>query len=312
MTRVVPPPTRATRAPLLIELLLGDVPLERFLGEHYLRAPFVGVGGAENLRALADDSLLPRLIEHSSCEVTVVRDGRQLRLPRPASADEARTHEAAGCSLVFRHAERYCPALACLAGSLAHTFHGPVDLHVYRTPASRHGFGWHYDAEEVFIIQTAGIKEYRLRRNTVVDAPLLEDMPADLGFVRETSPVTACRLAPGDWLYIPSGWWHMAAAIEPSVSLSLGVMAATPLAVLDALRARLAASPVWRRRMPPTGWAGTETAIEVSRDLLAPLSAELAHLLTAPGTLSAFVEARRKDAQRQCHLPGRGTMAAVV
>lgn len=311
MTRVVPPPQPTTRAPLLVELLLGDVPLERFLAEHYLRAPFVGIGGATSLRTLADDDLPRRLIEQSSCEVTVVRDGRQLALPRPTSADEAKDHEAAGCSLVFRHAERHCPALACLAGSLAHTFHGAVDLHVYRTPAGHHGFGWHYDAEEVFILQAAGSKVYHLRRNTVSEAPPPAELPADPGFARETSPTTSCRLGPGDWLYIPSGWWHVAEAVEPSLSLSAGVMAATPLSVLDWLRARLAAAPAWRRRLPPTGWAGDATTLDLYRDALAPLADELARLLTASETLSGLVEARRRDAQRQCHLPTLGTMAAV-
>jgi 50S ribosomal protein L16 3-hydroxylase len=311
MTRIVPPPAPATATPLLIELLLGDLPLPRFLAEHYLRAPFLRAGTAASLRELADDGLLERLVERSACELTLVRDGVQLALPRPASVAEVLAHEAAGCSLVCRHAERHCPALACLAGSMAHAFHGTVDLHVYRTPAGHHGFGWHYDAEEVFIIQTAGIKDYHLRRNTVVEAPLLEDLPPDLGFARESSPLVTWRLRPGDWLYIPSGWWHRAEAIEPSVSLSLGVMAATPLAVLDHVRARLAASPAWRRRLPPTGWAGAATASAGYLDLLATLADELAREFKDPGILAGFVEARRRDAQRQCHLPELGTLAVV-
>jgi ribosomal protein L16 Arg81 hydroxylase len=33
----------------------------------------------------------------------------------------------------------------------------------------------------------------------------------------------ACRLLPGDWLYMPKGYWHLAHAYEHSLSLSIGV-----------------------------------------------------------------------------------------
>ena len=35
-------------------------------------------------------------------------------------------------------------------------FAAPVDVHLYCTPAGQPGFGWHYDAEDVFVLQTAG------------------------------------------------------------------------------------------------------------------------------------------------------------
>jgi ribosomal protein L16 Arg81 hydroxylase len=40
---------------------------------------------------------------------------------------------------------------------------------------------------------------------------------------------TRCRTArlfAGDWLYIPSRWWHMAKCIEDSLSISLGLSVA--------------------------------------------------------------------------------------
>src|SRR5947199_5431507 len=33
-------------------------------------------------------------------------------------------------------------------------------------------------------------------------------------------------LIPGDWLYVPRGWWHCARATEDSLSLSIGVLTA--------------------------------------------------------------------------------------
>ena len=39
----------------------------------------------------------------------------------------------------------------------------------------------------------------------------------------ERSPLQTARLLPGDCLYLPAGFWHMARSIEDSLSMSLGV-----------------------------------------------------------------------------------------
>src|SRR5437588_513514 len=81
---------------------------------------------------------------------------------------------------------------------------------------------------EVFIIQVQGCKEYTLRQNTVNPWPVWDTMPADLGYERETSRLRmTCRLEAGDWLYIPSGWWHIARTQAASLHLSIGVMPVT-------------------------------------------------------------------------------------
>ena len=112
-------------------------------------------------------------------------------------------------------------------------------MQLYATPAGHFSFGWHYDPEEVFILQTIGVKEYFLRPNTVHPNPVLETMPRDMQYERETPACFACTLVPGDWLYIPSGYWHKARAAEAALSISLGVFAPTALDLYDGLRSRL-------------------------------------------------------------------------
>jgi ribosomal protein L16 Arg81 hydroxylase len=63
-----------------------------------------------------------------------------------------------------------------------------------------------------------------MRRNTVNPRPRVDAIPRDAHFERETSPVLACTLLPGDWLYVPRGWWHMAYATRDALSLSVGVL----------------------------------------------------------------------------------------
>jgi 50S ribosomal protein L16 3-hydroxylase len=98
-----------------------------------------------------------------------------------------------------------------------------VHIQLFVTPAGTHSFGWHYDFEDVFIVQATGVKEYFLRDNTVERQRARGTCPDFERFRQEISPLATVRLLQRDWLYIPSRWWHVAKCIEDSLSISVGV-----------------------------------------------------------------------------------------
>lgn len=127
-------------------------------------------------------------------------------------------------TLLIRHAERAHPVMRTIAQDFQSLFHCPIDLQIYCTPAQQEGFEWHYDLDEVFVIQTFGQKEFRLRKNTTSPRPLDRKASQRDYFLQEPPcPETRCWLKAGDWLYIPAGYWHKAQAITDSIHLSVGV-----------------------------------------------------------------------------------------
>jgi len=204
----------------MISSWLDDLPA--FRREHFQRAPFARPAVARRAMRLLTWDTVRRLVEVGA-DMLVVRNG-QLVDDRPATFAEALTLFREGYSLVLRRCEKHDPALRALADSVAGEFEGDVSIQVYATPASHHSFGWHYDCEDVFIAQTLGRKEYFLRANTVNPEPHIERMPHDMHYEREVTPAMASTLEPGDWLYVPRGWWHMARAYEDSLSISIGVL----------------------------------------------------------------------------------------
>jgi ribosomal protein L16 Arg81 hydroxylase len=299
-----------------MQQLLGDFPLPAFLAEHYLQEPLARRDTASPFKPLASREVIDRLVENPACDLLLVRDGAVYPGERPTTAAEAWRLHGEGYTLVLRHPDRHDAQLAELGRALSTQLSGTINLHVYCTPAGHGSFGWHCDPEEVFILQTEGSKHYQLRRNTLNPAPLLETLGEVTDPSREKTPVSECHLQAGDWLYIPGGYWHMAAAPgSPSVSISVGLMPATPIDVLDFLRARLLRSPRWRERFPPLGHASAMSDAEKMawcRELFQGLGAELQRMLQDPTFAMRFLAAAATAGVRSSSLEGTAEARGLI
>jgi hypothetical protein len=211
------------RTPEPLRRLIDDPVIDAFPEASWRRGPVVRSGTAAGVVPFMGWPGLDTLLE-AHPDLLVVRDGILQPAVDSLTGPEARAWFAHGWSIVVRGCDEIDPGLRLLAQAFVAALGGEAAVQVFATPASRGSFGWHYDCEDVFIVQTVGIKEYRLRENTVNPSPTLDAMPRDMHFERETTPVLECALIPGDWLYIPRGWWHRAFAIRDSLSISVGLL----------------------------------------------------------------------------------------
>ncbi len=241
---------------MTIQHWLGDqLDKTGFVAEYYGKLPFARREGGLDHCHLGSWETLGELLPRASTDLMVVRRNQRYQGADPTKLDDARELIEQGYTILVRHAERYHSGLAELANRFVDDFGAAVYIHLYATPGGEFGFGWHYDCEEVFILQTVGCKEYSLRKNTVHPWPLEETIPADMRYDRELMPLMRCRLAAGDWLYIPNGYWHRGDARETALSLAIGVMAPAAIDYVDFLRRHLLDSLLWRQRLPVQGEA---------------------------------------------------------
>jgi 50S ribosomal protein L16 3-hydroxylase len=239
-----------------LQSLLGRVPVDRFVAEYYQRLPYSGAVDPAHLREWSDWEMLLEILNDKRADVVVCRRNSRMD-DRPQDSADAQRLLDAGATILVRHAERHQPRLAAVATAFAREFAASVDLHVYCTPADEFGFGWHYDAEEVFIVLTHGRKQFSLRKNTVNPWPVEDTLPTDMHYEREIMPLWRCELKAGDWLYIPSGYWHKAEASELAISLAIGIAPRTTLDLIDVLRRELRESLFGRQRLPVCGAAAS-------------------------------------------------------
>ena len=218
----------ATYNDAMLSSWLAGSDLETFLRDTYRRAPFAQSDTAASaVRSLSWQTIMELLSSPAAEDMLVVRRGSLLTTDIPQTFRDLRQRFEDGWSVVFRRCERYHAGLARLAGSWEKELPGSVNIQVFATPQDTSSFGWHYDCEDVFIVQTSGSKEYMLRENTVNPAPTIDAMPRDMEYEKENSTLKmTCTLRTGDWLYIPRGFWHRARGIEDSLSISIGVLGA--------------------------------------------------------------------------------------
>ena len=283
----------------ILQQLLGNIPAATFLAENMFRSPFAVPGGCRDVIAWDAAATCERLLPQPELDLLVTREGHPWPGPPVNSKAIGETALAEGYTLCLRHADRHDPLLAKLAADFQAAFLAPIDVHVYCTPAERPGFGWHYDAEDVFILQTEGTKDWWLRKNTVNPWPLVETIPADMRYEREIMPAMHCTLAAGDWLYIPAGYWHRTSAPQVSTSLSIGILSPTGIDLIDSLRRDLLQDLRWRQRLPVLGSAQEKSDDELLAEctpLIAELASDLQRKLLSPRFLREFLAARRSNA----------------
>jgi len=279
-----------------LQTLFGEFPLSRFIADHMHRLPFAIASSARCVQELGNWDLLSDLVNADPAAAIIIRNGCRYDGPAPTTISDLMDLSGKGYTLYIRHAERLHHQLADLASVFEATFLGPVDIQAFATPSGSRGFPWHYDAEDVFILQTTGAKEYSLRKNTVNPWPLEETLPADMRYERELMPLMRVLLRAGDMLYIPSGYWHKAEALETgeaAISLAVGVMSRSAIDVYEFLRSRLVQSLVWRQRLPLLSSPEPEARMQLEETfhhLLRQLQDDLARTLADPGLVKDFLD----------------------
>ena len=226
---------------MLPEWLAPD-PQSWFIEHHLRKAPCARPAAAQEASALFSWQTLDRVLgSQRPLDVLTVAGGELIHVPRPRSrADAARLLDT-GVSVVVRAAEAHDPGLKRLAERFEEVLPGEVHIQLYMTPGGTNSFGWHYDFEDVFIAQAAGVKDYYFRANTVAQDARLGETLDFTSVRRERSPMFSSRLAAGDWLYLPARWWHLVKCVQDSLSISVGVMSP---------------EEIERAHRLPSGWTG--------------------------------------------------------
>ena len=159
----------------------------------------------------------------------------------------------AGATLVISEVSEASPRLDEFCRALERRLLTSVNINLYAGWRRDSGFTKHWDNHDVFILQLSGRKDWELypdtRPHPLQNDPAVRVVPGDV--------VWKGTLTPGDCLYIPRGWWHVAYPLdEPSLHLTTGMTTVSGETVLEWLSRRLMAWEDFRADVPLVGGPG--------------------------------------------------------
>jgi hypothetical protein len=230
----------ADLAPQDLAAILAPADAERFLasdwGQHFRHVP--GVPG--KFSTLLPWPVLNRILEQHRLEpprLRLTREGRPVPAasyvsyqpnrrkkgpPIPRLNATALTRELRdGATLVLDAVDELHTPITRLAQALERVFRVHVQVNAYAGWRTCHGFDLHWDDHDVFVLQVAGRKHWKIY-GTTRKYPLARDVEAAVD--PPTEVLWEGLLSDGDLLYIPRGWWHVATPLdEATLHLTVGV-----------------------------------------------------------------------------------------
>ncbi|NBC32591.1 MAG: hypothetical protein GVY13_07940 [Alphaproteobacteria bacterium] len=242
-------------------------------------------------------------------EINMV-DARQELKPHDYSypsgmIDPARLFQlfADGATVILPQLQLRVPTLAALCRGMEADLSHRFQTNIYMTPAGgAQGFRPHYDSHDVFVLQVAGSKAWKIY-DTPVELPSRAQEFDPAGYT-VGPPTQEFVLEAGDMLYIPRGVVHDAVSTDAiSLHITLGAMVKTWGDLLvEALSEATLADPAFRRGLPP-GFARPD----FDRNAAGPVVADLLRRLAERSDPAALLDRFADDivSTRHCLLPGQ-------
>jgi 50S ribosomal protein L16 3-hydroxylase len=201
------------------EALLGGLSAQAFLQRHWQERPLLVRGALPGWRGAASRDQLRRLAARPDVESRLVqRSGARWRVEQgPFERLALRRNSTLlvnGVNLHLAAADRLLRAFAFLPQAR-------LDDVMVSWAAPGGGVGPHFDSYDVFLLQAAGRRVWRLARprrwRLAAGAPLklIEGFAAEEEYLVE----------PGDLLYLPPGWGHDGVALDDCLTCSIGLRA---------------------------------------------------------------------------------------
>jgi len=191
-----------------------------------------------------------------------------------------------GASIALSAIHRTWAPLGAFCAGLEALLDHAVHANAYLTPGRTDGFSAHYDVHEVFVLQLAGSKRWRLYP-PVVELPYRTQLCTPQTYGGQ-APTAELELRAGDLLYLPRGVGHATTTSESfSAHVTIGVTVHTWVdLVRECLQA--AAGQLELRRALPPGFASDAGAAPWLRSGLLDALNQLGRQVDVDALLASF------------------------
>jgi ribosomal protein L16 Arg81 hydroxylase len=294
--------------------LLAPVPPDDFFRNHWERKPLhVSRGDAHYYDGVLTNDDLESIISTGdlrSPAIQLSRDGGYVapeaytkNIPHGRESfngvpDVAKVQSEyrSGATIVLVALHRTWAPLRKLCEALEDDFTHPIHANAYLTPGGTPGFAPHYDTHEVFVLQVAGSKRWRVYQPPLT-LPHRTQPFTPKGYVLPP-PLLELELKQGDLLYLPRGYVHAAHTSQVhSAHITIGINVYTWVELLSELIASSKEFHQFRTALPP-GFARREEVQKTLKEGLAMGVERLSRNYDSDRLIGDFLERIRSARSR--------------
>lgn len=200
--------------------LLGTLSPAAFLARHWQKRPlFVRDAVPHCGEWLQTDRLFELAAREDVASRLVTRTrGRWHVEHGPFRRDTLRRMPARGWTLLVQGVEQFVPEASQLLQHFSFIPHARLDDLMVSYAAPGGGVGPHFDSYDVFLLQGAGSRHWRISAQQ--DLSLIDNAP--LRILKNFQPAQDWKVEQGDLLYLPPRYAHDGVAESPCMTLSVG------------------------------------------------------------------------------------------
>jgi len=236
----MPPPDSSTRPPAR-HAHLGGLTAKQFLRDYWQKKPLLIRGAFTEFKdPLTRKEVLELATREEAESRLVVREGKSWSLQHgPFTHRELRVARTQPWTVLVQDTQHFSHEAQALLAAFSFIPHARIDdlMVSFATPGA--GVGPHYDSYDVFLIQGAGRRRWRISPQR--DLALKPGLPMKI--IARFKPEQEFILEPGDILYLPPGYAHDGIAETDCLTWSVGFRAPSQqelaTAYLDYLRDNL-------------------------------------------------------------------------
>lgn len=264
-------------APERLSEVLAPLTVEDFLSSVWGKKYWHGPGESARFADLLPWADLNAILRHQKLDsprLRLMREGEpipadsftsyHLSRRQPAQriptlrAPELTRHLSEGATLILDSVDELHEPVTRLAENLERTLRTRIQVNMYAGWRTSRGFDLHWDDHDVFILQVAGRKHWKIYGMTR-EYPLRRDAETDTN--PPETPLWEGMLEQGALLYIPRGWWHVALPLdEPTLHLTVGLHNSTGADFFAWYADRLRVNTAVRQDLPALASAAEQSA----------------------------------------------------
>ena len=203
------------------------MPAARFLREFWQKRPLLVRGGFPHVRkAISPDDLAGLACEEVALARIVIHEPKRDRWTLrhgPFSEPDFAKLPKRNWTLLVQDVDKWDMDVAALLGAFAFVPSWRVDDVMVSYATDGGGVGAHVDQYDVFLVQGAGQRRWRISTDPIAPVDFRAD--TELKLLREFVPTHDWILDPGDALYLPPGVPHEGTAIGECMTFSVGMRA---------------------------------------------------------------------------------------